>query len=79
VLDPCKSDNSSCLSGDQCCGGFCQPAGADGGVSDGGSNLVCGNKPPNYTCSAPQESCETSANCCNPSNTCVNGFCAINL
>jgi hypothetical protein len=72
VLDPCRSDGLDCTSGDQCCNGFCQPsANADAGA------LVCSNKPPNATCSMPQEKCTTAADCCDKTNTCVNGFCAV--
>ncbi len=68
VLEPCRSDGSSCESGDQCCNGFCEPGG------DGGA-LVCTDKPPNANCSGVQEKCTTAADCCDPSNLCVNGFC----
>ncbi|APR80198.1 Hypothetical protein A7982_05545 [Minicystis rosea] len=67
VLDPCKPDGQGCESGDQCCNGFCQP--------DANDTLVCSNMNPNSNCSAPQEKCTTAADCCDPTNTCVNGFC----
>ncbi len=75
ALDPCQSDGNSCDTGDQCCGGCCQPNGAGGA-------LICQSPPPDGHCSAvancsqAQEKCVTSADCCEPSNTCVNGFCA---
>ncbi len=66
VLDPCKADGMTCLTGDQCCNGYCSgPPGS----------LVCGDTPPN-SCSAPQEKCTTAADCCDPTNKCINGFCA---
>ncbi len=68
VLDPCRADGKSCQSGDQCCNGYCEPSG------DGGA-LVCGNAPPS-SCSKPQEKCTTAADCCDPKNSCINGFCA---
>src|SRR5690606_7718459 len=68
VLGPCKTDGSSCESGDQCCGGFCRP--------DNDGALVCTEAPPDATCSAPQEKCTKTADCCDPSNVCINGFCA---
>ena len=68
VLDPCAKDGASCTSGDQCCGGFCEP-GADGG-------LVCG-QPVSSTCSGTQDKCTTSADCCDSTNQCVDGFCAV--
>ncbi len=66
VLDPCKGDGQSCDTGDQCCGGFCEP--------DGVGNLVC--SPPTANCSGLQEKCSTAADCCDPTNLCINGFCA---
>jgi hypothetical protein len=68
VLDPCRPDGSMCSTGDQCCGGYCQPNGPGGA-------LVCSNTNPNAMCSMVQEKCTTSADCCNPKNLCLNGFC----
>jgi hypothetical protein len=68
VLDPCKADGEGCQSGDQCCNGFCEP--------DSNNNLVCSNMNPNSSCSMPQEKCTTAADCCDPTNICINGFCA---
>ncbi len=70
VLDPCKPDGQSCMSGDQCCNGYCEPGNGDAG-------LVCTNVPPNTSCSRPQEKCTTAADCCDAQNTCVGGFCAV--
>jgi hypothetical protein len=72
VLDPCRTDGTTCATGDQCCNGYCEPNGGDGG-------LVCSNVPPTASCSAPQEKCTTSSDCCDPSNQCINGFCAQNV
>ncbi len=69
TLDPCKMDGEGCEAGDECCNGYCQP--------DGDGDLVCSNMPPDGECSEPQEVCETAADCCDPSNLCVNGFCTI--
>lgn len=66
VVDPCKSDSSSCETGDECCGGYCR-ANGDGGA------LVCSSTVP--TCAQEFENCTTSANCCNGLQ-CVNGRCA---
>ena len=68
VLDPCRSDGASCATGDQCCQGFCQPD-ADTGA------LVCGAKPPQYSCSGLQEKCSTSVDCCDKNQSCIGGFC----
>lgn len=69
VLEPCRPAGGACQSGDQCCDGYCQP-GPDG-------ELVCSNMNPNSTCSQPQEKCTTAADCCDPLNICVNGFCTL--
>jgi hypothetical protein len=68
VLDPCQADGTSCTTGDQCCNGFCEPAG------DGGA-LICASAPPMGSCSGLADKCTTAANCCDPTNVCVNGFC----
>jgi hypothetical protein len=67
VLDPCKADGMSCMTGDQCCGGYCEP------IGDGGT-LVCGK--PSGGCAGLQDKCTTAADCCDPSALCINGFCA---
>ncbi len=70
VLPPCLANGQSCQSGDQCCNGYCEPSAGDGG-------LVCSNTPPNNQCSQPQEKCTTAADCCDPTNVCVDGFCTV--
>jgi hypothetical protein len=69
VLDPCQADGATCQSGDQCCNGYCEQA-------TGGTGLVCTNMPPMNNCSAPQEKCTVAGNCCDPTNLCIDGFCA---
>jgi hypothetical protein len=71
VLDPCRSDDASCATGDQCCNGFCEPNGAGGA-------LVCSTRPPNYVCSGLQEACSVDGDCCDTTASCVGGFCASN-
>jgi hypothetical protein len=68
VLDPCRADGQGCESGDQCCNGFCEP--------DSSNALVCSNMNPDSNCSQPQEKCTSAADCCDPTNVCINGFCA---
>ncbi len=70
VLDPCKTDGSTCDSGDQCCNGFCEPSGQGGA-------LVCSNMPPDSHCSQLQEKCTAASDCCDGSALCINGFCAL--
>jgi hypothetical protein len=68
ALAPCKADGMSCMSGDQCCNGYCEPG-------DGG--LVCTNTPPDASCSQVGNKCTTAADCCDTTNQCVNGYCAV--
>jgi hypothetical protein len=70
VLDPCEPDGSPCMTGDQCCNGYCE-ANGDGGA------LICSNTPPNGTCSMAGDKCATAADCCDPHDVCINGFCAL--
>jgi hypothetical protein len=66
VVDPCKPDGNSCETGDECCGGYCQP------LADGG--LTCTpNKPP---CASEFEKCTTDGDCCGKL-VCINGFCGL--
>ena len=69
VVDPCKEDGESCETGDECCGGFCQPAG------DGGA-LICANQ--SNECSNEYEKCEVDSDCCDflTGVQCINGRCA---
>ncbi len=68
VVDPCQKDGTSCVTGDECCGGYCRP-GSDGG-------LMCTATQP--SCSQEFEKCTTSAECCgvNQGIQCINGLCS---
>jgi hypothetical protein len=67
TVEACRGDGQSCQTGDQCCGGYCQP-GADGG-------LTCTSQPP--ACSGQYEKCTTTSDCCGAAQgiTCINGIC----
>lgn len=69
VVDPCKSDGTTCETGDECCGGFCQPGA-------GGGGLVCTNTPPK--CAAEYEKCTKDDDCCGLGIgvKCIGGRCA---
>lgn len=68
VVDPCKAESATCETGDECCGGYCQP-GADG-------KLTCTNKPP--MCAAEYEKCTKDEDCCGLAIgvKCIGGRCA---
>ncbi len=67
VVDPCERNGTSCLTGDQCCSGFCEDA-------DGG--LVCGNQPPG--CTGLGNTCKQASDCCGAAQgiQCIDGYCA---
>ena len=67
VLDPCKQENASCESGDECCGGFCKP--------NASGALVCTNQAP--VCADIGDKCTTSADCCESDAQCIGGFCRV--
>jgi hypothetical protein len=67
VLNPCQANGASCTSGDECCGGFCQPG--------GGGGDVCTNT--SGGCSNLYESCSTASDCCNAGDLCINNKCAL--
>ena len=67
VLDPCRTDGSSCESGDQCCNGYCE-ANGDGGA------LICSNTIP--SCASIGDKCKVAADCCDSAAKCIGGFCS---
>jgi hypothetical protein len=68
VLEPCRNDGASCEFGDQCCGGYCQPAGGNG-------NLVCANT--STTCSRIGDKCTVDKDCCDVNALCINSVCSL--
>jgi hypothetical protein len=68
VVDPCQPNGTSCQTGDECCGGYCENV-------DGG--FVCSAQPP--PCSNLNDKCTTNADCCGASQgaECINGRCAV--
>jgi len=68
VVDPCKANGNSCITGDECCNGFCRQDTEGGG-------LVCSDN--TGGCSQEFESCTNDGDCCGSGNlTCINGHCA---
>jgi hypothetical protein len=77
TLDPCQADGSSCQTGDQCCGGYCEPnTNPDAGVVGA---LICSNTSPNGTCSPVGDACSSKVPCCDSTNVCIDGFCSVNM
>jgi len=70
ALDPCKGAGQGCASGTECCGGYCEATGEDGGAP------VCTATAP--ACSADGDKCTTSSDCCGASEgtTCINSVCS---
>ncbi len=68
VVNPCQPNGTACLTGDECCNGFCRQGEAGG--------LVCTSKPPG--CSNEFENCQTDADCCGVAQgyKCLGGRCA---
>ncbi|HEY3816854.1 MAG TPA: hypothetical protein VGL81_06780 [Polyangiaceae bacterium] len=67
VVNPCQANGTSCQSGDECCGGYCE-------ATDGG--LQCSAQPP--ACSQLLDKCTSNSDCCgaNLGVLCINGFCS---
>jgi len=62
----CRANGQSCITGTQCCGGYCQP---------GEGGLVCSSQMP--MCSGTYEKCTQTSDCCGAGQgiTCVNMVC----
>jgi hypothetical protein len=72
ALAPCQQNGVSCETGADCCGGYCREVSRS---ADGVPTLQC-VPPPANTCSFVAEPCKTPADCCDPSNLCINNRCA---
>jgi hypothetical protein len=70
ALDPCHSDGTTCGTGSECCGGYCQ-------VASGATSGMCTSTKP--TCSADGDKCDTSADCCgkDTGTTCIGHVCSV--
>ncbi|MGC4116526.1 MAG: dickkopf-related protein [Myxococcales bacterium] len=64
VVDPCRTDGSSCESGDQCCGGYCVQSELGGTCTSTHSG-----------CSPEFDRCTVTADCCTGGLECVNARC----
>ena len=72
TVDPCHVDGASCATGDECCGGYCQPDGTTGA-------LMCNSTVP--VCSQIYDRCNTTSDCCNAAEgvTCISNICTVTL
>ncbi len=78
--DPCHADGATCASGDECCGGCCEPG--------TGGTMVCsapavdkGYCSSTDNCSALYDKCTIDADCCDATASgsgvsCINGRCS---
>jgi hypothetical protein len=67
VVNPCQADGATCVSGDECCGGYC--VAAEGG-------LTCRSMP--NGCSQQYDKCTTASDCCGASQgyMCIDNRCS---
>jgi hypothetical protein len=72
ALAPCRANGEKCSSGVQCCAGFCRATGVSGDTPV----LEC-VPPPNNSCANDGEACQTTADCCDVDNQCLNKRCAL--
>jgi hypothetical protein len=65
-VQACLANGKSCMTGDQCCGGYCE---------EGDGGLVCSSHKP--ACSGEYDKCTKTSDCCGASAgiTCVNMIC----
>jgi hypothetical protein len=69
ALDPCKGNGAGCMSGTECCGGYCAPGAGDSG-------LVCSST--SNGCAQDGDKCTKASDCCGASSgvQCINGVCS---
>jgi hypothetical protein len=72
ALAPCRANGEKCSSGVQCCDGFCRVTSTSGAMPE----LAC-VPPPNNSCANENETCHTTADCCNVDHQCINKRCAL--
>jgi hypothetical protein len=72
ALAPCLPNGSDCMTGSDCCNGYCRQTGND---PSGAPVLMC-ITPPTPMCSNVDEPCKTAADCCDPHDLCIGNRCA---
>jgi hypothetical protein len=67
-VEACRANGQSCMTGTQCCGGYCQP---------GEAGLVCSSQVP--ACAAQYEKCTQTSDCCGAGMGigCINAVCTL--
>jgi hypothetical protein len=70
ALSPCMNDGQGCMTGTDCCGGYCNPGSGEGGAA------LCSSTSPG--CSMDGDKCTTNADCCDTASgvTCINKICS---
>lgn len=78
ALDACKPVAAPCTTGIECCPGTTciVPNGAPANAF-GAPVGACSVPPPERTCAQVDQRCAVTADCCDPANYCINGFCAL--
>jgi hypothetical protein len=68
-LQQCQGDGQACVTGTQCCGGYCSVEGHDAALS------CTSNAPP---CAGQYDKCTTTADCCGSGTgvSCINNVCS---
>jgi hypothetical protein len=67
ALNPCMGDGQGCMSGVDCCGGYCDSSGDASGP-------VC--KSTSSGCSSVGDHCNTAGDCCDALAVCINNVCS---
>jgi hypothetical protein len=67
ALSPCMADGQTCMSGTDCCGGYCNGSGD-------AAAPVCQST--STGCSSAGNHCATAADCCDPGAVCINNVCS---
>jgi hypothetical protein len=71
VPDVCKQKGVGCISGDECCGGYCRRV-------DEFNTPICTDTLPPTSCAAEYDTCKKSTDCCSggPALFCIGGRCS---
>jgi hypothetical protein len=76
TLDECRPVGASCTTGIDCCAGTTCNIPDSASANDFGVPVGTCGAPPPTGCSAVDERCSATSDCCDLSDYCINGFCA---